>query len=177
MEQGFLTPPGRREVLLAPSCQAGGVRKRQHEGKGMQFPLFCSFSFPPASSSKYAFSPLKCHGQQLLLLLLPPKPSSTAGDSLSSHLCSEIRSNNLCFTQRIAGHLGPICIKFLSYSTLTILPQHQQHLHCHCGFLDTHLPVVAKKGGILGWEPPMMTAAPAQTPHLSFHCHILNTER
>lgn len=95
MEQGFLTPPGRREVLLAPSCQAGGVRKRQHEGKGMQFPLFCSFPFPPASSSKYAFSPLKCHGQQLLLLLLPPKPSSTAGDSLSSHLCSEIRSNNL----------------------------------------------------------------------------------
>lgn len=50
-EQGFLTPPGHRDVLLAPSCQFGGVRKRQHEAKRMQFPLFCSFPFPPASSS------------------------------------------------------------------------------------------------------------------------------
>lgn len=56
-EQGFLPPPGHRGVLLAPRCQFGGVRKRQHEAKGMQFPLFCSFPFPPASSSIRCFCP------------------------------------------------------------------------------------------------------------------------
>lgn len=177
MEQGFLTPPGCREVLLAPSCQAGGVRKRQHEGKGMRFPLFCSFPFPPASSSIRCFFPPETPQAAA------PAPAPSTKALQHSWWLSVFPSmqwnqeQQLRFTQRIAEHLGPICKRLLSYSTPTILPQHQQHLHCHCGFLDAHLPVVAKKGGILGWEPPMMMAAPAQTPHLFFHCHILNTER
>lgn len=85
-EQGFLTPPGHREVLLAPSCQFGGVGKRQHEAKRTQFPLFCSFPCPPASSSLWCLLP------PVMPRAAAPAPytklSSTAGDCLSSHLCS-----------------------------------------------------------------------------------------